>query len=156
MARKPKSGRKARATAMAKLAALNNAEAKKIAEARRIAELKANAENPVKLAQAKIETAAAENRKTIETYIREAHKLGDTSVSEKTVVYAMDRLSSYTEKALDGVKIKELAKNIKGASSSEIMLMGIMLHHTENIALPKRITANFIAKTLVDYAKKQS
>ncbi len=88
--------------------------------------------------------------------IAETHALGYKSVSEKTYAAAVRSLTTYTDKALDGAKKRELKKIIREAehSSGTLAIMAVMLKHSEKVTIPEKITSGFIAETLINYAKK--
>ena len=102
-------------------------------------------------------SSGRKNADKVSEIIAEAHALGYKSVSEKTVAAAIRNLIYFTERALDGAKKRELKKIIRQEVFSDgLAVMAVMLKHSEKVAIPEKITSDFIAGTLINYAKKVS
>ena len=101
-------------------------------------------------------SSGRKNAGKVSKIIAETHALGYKSVSEKTVAAATRSLISYTERALDGAKKRELKKIIRENehTSEGLAIMAVMLKHSEKVNIPEKITSDFIAETLINYAKK--
>jgi len=100
-------------------------------------------------------SSGRKNTGKVSKIIAETHALGYKSVSEKTVAVAVRNLTYFTEKALDGAKKRELKKIIRQEVSSDgLAIMAVMLKHSEKVNIPEKITSDFIAETLINYAKK--
>ena len=94
------------------------------------------------------EETAQENRRRILSYAREL-RTNDYEMIE----YAVMKMIDITGKALDGASVNDLIRILQYTPDDQINAMGVMLHDNLKVTVFKEVTREFIARTVVDYAR---
>ena len=69
------------------------------------------------------------------------------------IEYAVMKMIDITGKALDGASVNDLIKMLQDTPDDQINAMGVMLHDNLKVTVFKEVTREFIARTVVDYAR---
>ena len=69
------------------------------------------------------------------------------------IEYAVMKMIDITGKALDGASVNDLIKMLQDTPDDQINAMGVMLRDNLKVTVFKEVTREFIARTVVDYAR---